>query len=197
MTVRSSTLRPTALLAVLVMLTPANAQTNIETPGNLQATRDLGCIAPAEFKPQYTPADLAPAIVACAQAGRTEDALFLFATMIGYAAFDGQRVTDETAAQARSVLSIQVGQTLKNGDADVFAAWEKTLRTALDKGSPLTPEQCALHRELGPPDYRPDYMIAHGIKAVTGSDEPPLKSDFDAAATWDAVLTNFLRCDAG
>ena len=185
------------LLALLLFTAPAWAQTtNIETPGNLQATRDLPCLAPAEMKAEYTPADLAPAIIKCARGGRPEDGLFLFATMIGFAAFDGQRVTDETAAQARSALSIQVGNTLKNGDPAVFAEWSKTMNGAMQKGSPLTPEQCDLLARVGPPDYRPDYMIAHGIKAVTGSDEPALRDDFDAGATWKTVLTQFLRCGA-
>lgn len=183
--------------ATLVFASPAFAQTtNIETPGNLQATRDLGCIAPDAMKPQYTPADIAPAIVACAQAERPDDALFLFGTMIGYAAFDAQRVTDQTAGQARAVLAMQVGNTLKNGDPKVFAAWEKTLTGAVSKGSPLTPDQCDLLARLGPPDYRPDYMIAHGIKAATGDGGEPLKAGFDAQAAWPTVLTQVLRCEA-
>lgn len=185
------------LLALLLFTAPAWAQTtNIETPGNLQATRDLPCLAPAEMKAEYTPADLAPAIIKCARGGRPEDGLFLFATMIGFAAFDGQRVTDPTAAQARDALSIQVGQTLKNGDPTVFGEWSRVMNTAMQQGSPLTPDQCALLAKVGPPDYRPDYMIAHGMKAATGSDEPALKEDFDAAATWKTVMTQFLRCGA-
>ena len=187
---------PCLALALTIVASTSLAQTNVQTPGNLQATRDLPCLAPDELKAAHTPADLAPAIVRCAQGGRPEDGLFLFATMIGFAAFDGQRVTDPTAAQARDALSMQVGSTLKNGDPAVFAGWSRTMNAALQKGSPLTPAQCDLLARLGPPNYRPDYMIAHGMKAVAGSDEPPLKADFDADATWKSVLTNFLRCGA-
>ena len=184
------------LLALLLLTTAAAAQTTVvETPGNLQATRALGCFAPAEMKPLYTPADITPATIDCIAKGRINDALFLFGTMLGYAAFDGQRVTDPTAGQARGALAMQIGQAALAGDPALFAKWQATLQAAQAGGSPLTAEQCALHRRLGPPDYRPDYMIAHGIRALTQPDAEPLKTDFDADATWKEVLTAFLKCE--
>ena len=183
------------LLLFLLLTVAASAQSvNVQTPGNLAATRDLACFAPDEMKPVFTPADLAPAAIDCIANDRMDEALFLFGTMLGYAAFDGQRVTDRTAGAARGALAMRIGQASKSGDATLYAKWQSTLEQAQKRGSPLSAAQCDLHRRLGPPDYRPDYMIAHGLQAMTNPEAEPMKAEYDPDATWKAVLTRFLAC---
>jgi hypothetical protein len=53
-------------------------------------------------------------------------------------------------------------------------------------------------KRLGPPNYFPQYMILHGIKAFTTADPTAdaLVHDLDAAATWQRILAEGVNCAA-
>ena len=53
---------------------------------------------------------------------------------------------------------------------------------------------CSTMKTLGPPDYYPEYMILHGMKAFLGIEGDGLKPDFDSDRQWGKILRNNLSC---
>ena len=52
---------------------------------------------------------------------------------------------------------------------------------------------CAKLVALGPPEYQPTYMVAHGPGAVLGESEEPPVREIDQASGWKKALT-FVNC---
>jgi hypothetical protein len=56
-------------------------------------------------------------------------------------------------------------------------------------------QTCSRIRKMGYPTYYPEYMVLHGIQAFTAKPgDPTLVPTFDAAATWNSMLTTYLNC---
>jgi hypothetical protein len=180
--------------AMLLLLGAATASagpvTNYTTPGNLKATHALGCIGLKDVRNAYTPPDLMNAYTACIAAKRYDDATMVWTVAGTYAFFDALRVPDASAHDAFQVLMLE-----HRPDADDSAR----LRDALAKyrasnGRGASPALCADIARLGAPNYRPDYMIAHGMSAfVGGAGDTP--AGFDARKGWRDTLDEYLHCD--
>ncbi len=52
---------------------------------------------------------------------------------------------------------------------------------------------CDSLRQLGPPTYEPWYMVNHGLKAITGSNEEQfIKTGYDSL--WNETVNNYINC---
>lgn len=187
------TLAAASLLAmppVVHGITPPTV-TNIETPGNLAPTQDIGCAKPADLRNTLTAADLYSGLAACAKAKDYKTGAFLFAMAGVYARFDTLRVADRTAHQAGTVLRMKYFDSLSTrAKKDLASQIEATL------GQPAAlAATCAAIRSIGAPDYYPAYMIQHGMGAVMGSDGG-LVEGFDATKAWELALDGYLHCPA-
>lgn len=187
-----------ALVATALLATSPVAQgvtppkiSNIETPGNLAPTTDIGCAKAGALRNTLTAADLYRGLAACAKSKDYKAAAFLFAMAGAYARFDTLRVADRTAHQAATVLRMQYFDPLpKRAKQNLATEIEATL------GQPAgLAATCATLRSLGVPDYYPAYMIQHGMGAVMGRDGG-LVAGFDATKAWQQALDGYLHCPA-
>jgi hypothetical protein len=179
-----------ALLLFVAAPAQAGSVTSYEAKGNLAVTHDLGCIAGAQIRNEYTPPDLMRAFVKCAHAARYDDALLLFMIAGAYARFDTMRVPDATAHDAFAVL-------MTNATDDESDAEKKGVLASLeiykDKASALFAGVCAAAVRLGPPNYAPDYMTRHGMGAFLGGGSAA-PADFDAHEAWKKAADTYLHC---
>lgn len=167
---------------------PGATVLNVESNGNLSASNALKCTTLDKVSPDYTPADMYPAFADCVDKGRYQDATQLFMLAGADSSFDVLRVSDITAHDAKTVLVMKSMATI---DPTKKAAWAESMKTYL-AGAGHT-EGCATIRRLGPPSYYPSYMIQHGMAALTGGNQAPLVTPFDASAAWQSVLTTYLQ----
>jgi hypothetical protein len=204
---------PVLLLALLLLLPlPAQAQTASQAPappppqiikeqrakvthygaeGNVAPIHTLGCIPLAQVRNEYTAADLYQAVGACVAKDQISEGVDLFALAGMYASFDGQRVADRSAAQAKTVLIMNTFARVPQDKKTKFA--EANKQTTDDPAA--LRRLCGEIRRIGPPNYYPAYMILHGIKAFTGNPhENALVPDFDAAGTWKKLQGAYLHC---
>jgi hypothetical protein len=182
-----------ALTGLAVVSRAADAQvTNYETQGNLAALHPLACSTVDKLKDTDTPPDLYAGFVDCGKRRRYEDAVYFFALAGVYSYFDAQRVADDTAHQAHSALT---SQAMDQFDEDTRQAVFAQLKITLGDPAKL-PTACAAIERIGPPNYKPDYMIQHGMNAVIGKkqDNDGLVPDFDPKAAWRKSLDNYLHC---
>jgi len=165
--------------------------TNYETPGNLVARHPLVCSTVDKLKDTDTPPDLYAGMVDCAKHQRYEDAAYFFALAGVYSYFDAQRVIDETAHDAHSVLTRNAMTQLDDATKDaVFAQLKVTL------GDPAKlPGACVAIEHIGPPNYFPEYMVQHGMDAVNDKVQGNgLVPDFDTKVAWQKSLDGYLHC---
>ncbi|OAN55233.1 hypothetical protein A6A04_11265 [Paramagnetospirillum marisnigri] len=167
------------------------AITNHRVEGSLAPSREIGCIAVAEADNAMTPPDLYIGVRKCLDQDRFERAVELFALAGLYGNFDAMRVTDRSAGQAKTVLIMGTFSTVGPERKDRF-------RQALERMNANPDSLTALCRSVdrvGHPGYYPAYMILHGMKAFTGNPhDGALAPDFDAAATWTSLRSNYLHC---
>ena len=169
---------------------PAGAQQvqSYETPGNLKPTHDLACIGISEVRNDYTPADLMTGYVKCTQAGRYDDALVLMLVAGTYASFDSQRVSDVSAHDAFQAIEANIPQ-----DEKVKAGLQPVFEKYKAANSPEMAKFCTDLKHLGPPNYYPAYMVAHGMGAFLGTGG--LVKDFDAKKGWKTAVDQYMHCD--
>ncbi|MEL7227100.1 MAG: hypothetical protein AAGL17_20275 [Cyanobacteria bacterium J06576_12] len=169
----------------------------LQTAGNLAPSHDLPCITPDQLSAEYTPPDLMISAYRCASVGRLTDAVFLRAAMIVFGVYDSKRITDRTAAQGIRVLDIELGNALSRTAPGRLEQYQKELENILQNTGSLAGGACSTIVEVGPPDYHPAYLIAHGIGAprdADGNRGPDLVSDFDPEATWIELADQLLGC---
>lgn len=163
---------------------------NHEASGNLQSNHALACIALDDAKPDYTPADLYPAVAACIVDDKMVDAVNLMVLAGAYGRFDRLRVADGTAHQATTVLQMQAYADLPESKRQSFMqAVEREVKDPV-----ANRKRCMKIDHLGPPKYRPDYMIPHGMGAFTGKYGDGLVPNFDSSSGWNQVRTGYLEC---
>jgi hypothetical protein len=163
--------------------------TSCEQPGNLAPTQDRGCIRLDEADTGMSPADLSLSVVTCGHEGRYEDAAQLYLLVMARGAFDTRRVADTTAHQAISVLQFQIFNAMNQ-------AQNMGIDTAVQAQVADMAAFCAVLSSMGPPEYDPGYMIAHGMCAVLDTGRPDLVDGFDAEAAWGEVLRTAMTCAA-
>lgn len=174
------------ICAALILPGAAAAQMN-ETP-----PRDFGCIAQSEITPDMHPSELARIVRHCAAAQRFEDAVQVYYTFSSYGLYDQQRVRDESAHVVLGELSQWMFAFL---DRNTMTGLRAAIDQMRDPGSALFQDTCAKLTALGPPDYRPGYMIRYGM-IPRKSDDDWMAQDFDSAAAWGKAVTEINGCPA-
>lgn len=176
---------------VAPVITRQNNVTRVTIPGSLAATHNLGCVALEAIDKSVQPPDLYKAIPHCITAGRYPEAVELFMLAGLEVRFDSTRVNDKTAGQAGQVMIMNTFNPLPQEQRQKFA---ETLNTLIAEPKTLT-QVCEGAQKLGPPTYYPEYMILHGIKALTGD---PRVSAVDTAmngqAVWTRIQHTYLNC---
>ena len=190
-------------LAVFLAISPAAiAQvTNISHPDNLRATHDLPCIGFEQIRPQYTPADLAHVVVKCAKKKVYNLAMEAFFVYSMYGSFDGQKMKDRSASAAIPFLNQVIFTNLTKRQQNGFSKAAKQFQNK--KGSSFL-AACNAVKRLGPPQYVPIYMAAHGLKAfVFKGDNVGFKSrkqlarslkKINSRKTWEMILFEVNKC---
>jgi hypothetical protein len=165
--------------------------TNLRAEGSLASTQAIGCIPIEEAKNTYTPADIYKGVGECVGQDKYESAVGLYALAGVYAYFDAGRITDKTAGQARTALIMNTFSTIPQDKKTKFLEIQKQFASNPESLKNL----CGSIRKVGAPNYYPNYMILHGIKAFTGNPhDGALVENFDSSATWEKVLSDFLHC---
>lgn len=164
---------------------------NLTTEGNLESTRDIGCVNSAELSNQDTPADLFKGLANCIDSGAHDDGLLMLALAGVYGRYDTLRVTDVSAHQAITVLKLTYVASRDEAKKKSFS--EYAAKAFRDPGN--LARICDQVQRLGPPAYYPRYMIQHGLQAFTpNAAEDGLAKDFDAPAAWKKSLDSYLHC---
>jgi hypothetical protein len=164
--------------------------TNIETKGNLQSLKTVGCVSVSELTNQHTPADMFPGVRKCIDAGEFDRGGQLFFVARVYGRYDTLRVADRTAHQAISVLRIN---NLGDIDEERQSAFRGSLKGRYGPGSPELAGLCTELRRLGAPAYHPTYMLQHGMSAFTGAGGGLIKN-FNAPEAWSSALDSYMHC---
>ena len=165
--------------------------TNYESKGNLAATNPLVCVSPTSVGPESTAADIAAGGKDCAESSKYNEAAELIMIASAYAYFDTQRVTDKTAHGALNALfAKEFGSLPEAQKNELFSSID-----ALDNNLPRKSEICSYLISAPPPSYFPNYMIAHGMGAFTGSSKEPLIKGFNASEAWSKSLA-FVKCSS-
>ena len=177
-------LRIACLLAVLCAPVSSWAQSNDTLP------REFGCITQDVLRNDMHPSELARIVRACAAEQRYDDAVQVYYTYSAYGLFDQQRVRDESA----HVVLAELSQWM-------FAFLDRTtmtgIRASIDKlrdvAHPFFLDTCTEIEALGPPEYRPSYMIRYGMlpRKSEGDWQHP---DFDAQAAWRKAMSEINHC---
>jgi hypothetical protein len=168
----------------------ANQVTSFETPGSLQSTSPVGCVDVVEITSKSTPADIYPGVRKCIDAKEFDKAVNLFAIAGLYGRFDKLRVNDASAHQAIPALQMEHLGSINQSSTDAF---QSLLQSQLEPGSATLKDLCSKVKVMGPPSYRPEYMLQHGMSAFTGSGGG-MAEDFDSAAGWEESLEDYLHC---
>lgn len=183
----------TALIIVL-SITPLLAQaqvTNFETPGNLEPTRNPGCIAIGDADNQLTPADIALGARDCIVNGEAMRGFELIVLMGLRGACDARRVEDRSAHQATAVLQMQLFDSLNVLQKNALTRAQESFG---GNGSEKHVAFFQAMRAAGPPDYHPDYMIQHGMGAFGEGSGNGLVEGFDPDETWADLLETYMKC---
>lgn len=145
-----------------------------------------GCLQGSQLRGSLTPKQLYGAMGACMRRSDMSSAVTLFSLASAYSRFDAQRVTDPSAREAGSLQRILALQELNEPQRQALAAAIRY--TASDQEQ--MPRLCAALERIGPPTYRPDYMLRHGLRSGRRS----LVTPFDGEAAWQQVLDRDFRC---
>jgi hypothetical protein len=163
-------------------------------PQQLAGNRE--CVRLNQIDNRQVPPELYDRVKICMQDNRDADAVALFAIAGMDSIFDSLRVTDRSAGQARDILVKELFESLPANtsarlQAEIKDLWEHSQRLA---------SLCEQVKKIGPPQYFPTYMVNHGMAVVISdlskqASLPPLKADFDSAATWNDIRTQYLNCN--
>ena len=173
-----------ALICTLLAPSVVGAQANDALP------REFGCISQGELSNDMHPSELARIVRACAAEQRYDDAVQVYYTYSSYGLFDQQRVRDESAHVVLGELSQWM-----------FAFLDRTtmtgIRAAIDKlrdpTHPFFLDTCVEIEALGPPNYRPSYMMRYGMMPRKSEDDWQ-HATFDAAAAWRKAVSEINDC---
>ena len=165
-----------------------------QAPGNLEVTHAVDCVDFEKLKPEYSPADLYPAVRKCIVSDQYEKSVQIFILAGAYSRFDKKRVADESAHQATTVLLMHA---LDGVSDEKKASFQETFQRHFVEGGDgsIKKEDCERLRKLGSPNYQPDYMIKHGLGVfLPDKASSPLVKDFKAESAWNEVLEGNYGC---
>lgn len=174
------------LVLAVASANPVWAQNGVTGPHCTSFTRATG---------DMTPVDLFPMASECIQEADYADALPFFALAGADVRYDRARVNDKSTGDSASLLLMRAFQPLP---APARMTFGDVINTVLaDK---LAVEYlCRSIQEVGPPAYYPEYMIMHGMNAVTtGLTSRPAPQELlpvsDPSGTWKTIITGYLHC---
>ena len=179
---------PRIALLLGLLLAPALvfAQSNDALP------REFGCLSQSELSNDMHPSELARIVRACAEAKRYDDAIQVYYTYSSYGLFDQQRVRDESA---HVVLGELAQWMFSFFDRETMAGLRASIDKMRDPESAFFLTTCATIQSLGPPKYRPGYMIRYGI-VPRKSEEDWQHEVFDSANAWRKAVIEINGCPA-
>lgn len=165
---------------------------NYRVEGSLEKSNELPCIGLDQAKNTYTPADLYPSAAKCMLEGKDEESAELFFLAAAYAVYDSFRVADRTAGGARQVLIMKHIKPIAPESKKGFMVEVKKISNGKSEESL---EFCYKIKELGKPDYHPQYMILHGLAAFSGEVQGNgLVKDYDPDENWSKALAALKWC---
>jgi len=192
---KKATLFLTLVLASGCASTQRNQPTiiNYEAAGNLQVTNPVGCTSLNNLTTNHTPADIYPGLAKCIEENNIEYGSRLFFLAGTYGRYDILRVKDKTSHQALVVLQNRAYRDLEKSDIRTYMMDLKN--EMMKDDSRLLLQICSELKKFGHPTYRPVYMIQHGLDALGGENNYPLKSDFDEIGSWENALNGYMHCN--
>ena len=157
----------------------------------------------SEAKNTYNPPALYIAALNCLDLDRYWDSFELAMLARIYGLYDTKRVTDNSAHQAIIVLDMEFSNALRENEMLKFQGFSKEYAIGTPKGA----EACKEWVKKGHPNYHPDYMIKHGMKATLDILAPPengqglkkedeIVKDFNPDKSFADVLKNAHNCPA-
>jgi Protein of unknown function (DUF3617) len=174
-----------------VNITQSGKVTQVTIAGQLAAKHPVGCVPLAQVDTTRTPPDLYLGVADCIKQDNYRAAAALFALAGMESHFDAERVLDKSAGQAGQVLIMGTFNGLPDERREKFGR----AVTELAADTTALAQECSSIRKMGYPTYYPEYMVLHGIHAFTAKPgDPTLEPKFDAAATWNSMLTTYLNC---
>lgn len=171
------------MLGVLLCAQAGSAET-------LVPPRALGCFEIERLSPDYTARELVDSVRKCVDEGRHGDAMALFIAYNSYALFDQQRVRDETAHLVLEDLNAWVFSGMWSDDMGVLKRYAEQFR---DADSAYHQRICSALWKIGPPNYRPSYMIVAG-QMPRRDDEDWRVAEFDPGAAWTKAASEINGC---
>ena len=178
----------TRLLATAALILPLAGVANAAPATD---TYDpAACLPLSADSRTMSPPQLYRSMLNCLRDGQAAPVLPLYFLGTAYGRFDRARVADTSAHQASSALEMQLREALGEADHDRFMGIITELSADPGKRAPL----CQAVASIGPPTYHPSWMISHGMRQFTGGNAPDLVAGFDPAASWQAVMDNYLKC---
>lgn len=169
---------------VLAFLMPLNSA------AYSQDLRPHGCLPPAEVTSHITAREMASATRACVEQGDARRAIQLYLTYSSFILFDQQRVKDESAHLVVGELNNWILTGYDFNTMNDLKVWINQLR---DPQSKYLMETCAEILAVGPPSYRPDYMIKRGMQPRK-SDNDWKTPDIDPEMAWDKAVHDINPC---
>ena len=158
------------------------------------AAQGQGCAGLGGMRADQTPLELVSAVRACVAARDHEGAISLFLGFSAYLNFDVQRVRDGSAHAVVPELNARV---FVGYAPDLIGALREVVNRMRAPGSEEHAKACAALREIGMPQYRPDYMIRRGEEIPLKTADDWMVEGFDGAQAWERVLVELNGCPAG
>ncbi|MEO5349086.1 MAG: hypothetical protein H7836_05520 [Magnetococcus sp. YQC-3] len=161
--------------------------------GSLAGQQTIGCLPLSAIAHTAIPPDLYAAVQSCIVQGEYHVAVGLFALAGLYGSFDSARVADKTAAEGITVLIMRTFADLSPEQKERFNATVQRVMTT----PALLDALCVEIGKVGMPDYYPDYLLLHGLKAFTGDPhQEALIAHFNGPQVWDELQSTYLHCPA-
>ena len=150
----------------------------------------LACFEIEGLTPDQTARDLAGSLRQCVDEGRHGDAMALFVAFNSYALFDQQRVRDTTAHLVLDELNGWVFSGMWSDDMGVLKRYAEQFQ---DAGSAYHRRICSALWQVGPPSYRPTYMIVAG--QMPRRDDADWQTErFDPETAWITAVHDTNGC---
>lgn len=197
-----SSLMSILLAAFVVANEPSQTHAaTLSHPENLKFSHKLDCITLEKVSNTYTPADISVAIKKCIKRDKFEQAIQLFFVYSVYGCFDQERMVDASARSAIGALNLEIFLNMSVLQREGISQAAQKLE---DTSGSLFNVTCGLVKKLGPPNYEPLYMAAHGLRSFRFIGEEaeylsPLElseliKEVNVARLWEESLHQVNRC---
>lgn len=152
--------------------------------------RMLPCFEIEALQPDHTALELGGAVRSCVEAGRHGDGMALFIAFNSYSLFDQQRVRDNTAHEVLRELNQWIFNGMGKDDIDVLRRYAEQLR---EGDNAYQDRICNALWAVGPPSYRPSYMISFGQMPRKDDDDWQVEG-FDPQSAWKVAVGEENHC---